>query len=64
VNSECFNPFRVSDETIRAKTAEMPVLRIRPTGIANGASDPGGWAWAWGPILTIALVAVIVVLVR
>ena len=58
------NPYRASDEALEAKTAGQPLLRIRPTGIANGASDPGGWAWIWGPICTILLVAVIVVLVR
>lgn len=61
---EGLNPYRASDEALEAKTAEQPLLRIRPTGIANGASDPGGWAWVWGPICTILLVAVIVVLVR
>lgn len=47
-----------------AKTVDQPLLRIRPTGIGNGASDPGGWAWVWAPILTIAVVAVIVTLLR
>jgi deazaflavin-dependent oxidoreductase (nitroreductase family) len=60
---EGFNPFRASDEVIKAKTAEMPVLRIRPSGLANGPCDPGGWAWIWGPVLTVlAIVAVALLL--
>jgi deazaflavin-dependent oxidoreductase (nitroreductase family) len=54
---EGFNPFRASDEVILAKTAEMPVLRIRPDGLANGPCDPGGWAWVWGPVLTVLAIA-------
>jgi deazaflavin-dependent oxidoreductase (nitroreductase family) len=60
---EGFNPFRASDETIAAKTAEMPVLRIRPTGVASGPCDPGGWAWIWGPVLTIAAIAAAILLI-
>ena len=59
--TEGFNPFLASDETIRSKTADMPVLRIRPTGIAGGASDPGGRAWIWVPILVGAAVVVVAV---
>jgi deazaflavin-dependent oxidoreductase (nitroreductase family) len=60
---EGFNPFRASDEEIMTKTAEMPVLRIRPNGLANGPCDPGGWAWIWGPVLTVvAVVAVFLLL--
>jgi hypothetical protein len=62
--TEGFDPFRASDDTIRSKTIDMPVVRIRPTGIAAGVSDPGGWAWVWGPILTLVVVAVIVAIVR
>ncbi len=50
--AEGFNPFTVSDEALREKTANMPVLRIRPVGLAAGASDPGGYAWVWAVVLT------------
>jgi deazaflavin-dependent oxidoreductase (nitroreductase family) len=56
---EGLNPWKASDEALAAKTAEQPILRIRPAGIANGASDPGGWAWAWMALATVALVAVV-----
>jgi len=58
--TEGFNPFRASDETIALKTSHMPVLRIRAAGLAAGASDPGGWAWAvwlWLGIVALALYA-------
>jgi deazaflavin-dependent oxidoreductase (nitroreductase family) len=60
---EGFNPFRASDEVIMAKTARMPVLRIRPSGLANGPCDPGGWAWIWGPILTVLAIVAVILLV-
>lgn len=40
-----YDPRTVSDERLRETTADLPVIRIRPTGIGSGASDPGGWAW-------------------
>ncbi len=40
-----YDPRTVSDEQLRETTADLPVIRIRPTGIGSGASDPGGWAW-------------------
>jgi deazaflavin-dependent oxidoreductase (nitroreductase family) len=39
------NPFTASDETIRDRAMGTPVIRIRPTGIGSGSSDPGGWLW-------------------
>lgn len=38
-------------ETLRAKTRGLPLVRIRPTGIAAGPADPGGLLW-----LTLAAV--------
>jgi deazaflavin-dependent oxidoreductase (nitroreductase family) len=46
-----------SDELLREKTAGLPLVRIRPTGIAAGPSDPGGLAWAVITGLTVAVVA-------
>ncbi len=51
-----FNPFAVSDEVLLGKTKDMPVIRIRPTGIGSGASDPGGWMWVWILAVLVALI--------
>lgn len=55
---EGYNPFTITDEELAQKTADLPLLRIQPLGVANGASDPGGWAWIWSfvvPLLVIGL---------
>jgi hypothetical protein len=62
--SEGFNPFRSSDATISAKSAEMPVLRIAVPGIASGEADPGGRAWIWLPAALVTAGVVVVVLRR
>jgi hypothetical protein len=31
-------------------------LRIRPVGLAGGASDPGGLAWLWSMVVTILVI--------
>jgi deazaflavin-dependent oxidoreductase (nitroreductase family) len=60
---EGLNPYRASDEALARKTAEQPLVRIRPTGLGNGACDPGGWAWVWTVAATIAIVALVAILV-
>ncbi len=32
-------------EELAAKCAGLPLVRVRPTGIASGPADPGGWLW-------------------
>ena len=44
---EGYNPFTITDDELMHKSGDMPLLRFHPLGIANGASDPGGWAWVW-----------------
>jgi len=61
---EGFNPFTVHDEELLRKTANMPLLRIHPTGIGSGASDPGGLAWAWTPISLILTILIIIAIIR
>jgi deazaflavin-dependent oxidoreductase (nitroreductase family) len=36
----------VPPDELFAKTANLPLVRIRPVGIAAGPADPGGWLWA------------------
>ena len=61
---EGFNPFKVSDKELLRKTANMPILRICPAGIGNGASDPGGLSWAWTPVSLILIILIIIAIVR
>lgn len=55
---EGYNPYTISDAELAVKTANLPVVRIQPTGLGSGASDPGGLAWVAG----LALAALILVL--
>jgi deazaflavin-dependent oxidoreductase (nitroreductase family) len=57
---EGYNPFTISDEDLMQKSADLPLLRIKPTGIGSGASDAGGWAWVWLFVATTALILVFV----
>ena len=51
-----FNPYRIKDEDLFNRTADMPLICIQPDGLGSGASDPAGWAWIWAPLFTILLV--------
>jgi deazaflavin-dependent oxidoreductase (nitroreductase family) len=61
---EGYNPFRISDEELARKTADMPLICIQPVGLGSGASDPGGWVWIWTPFSIILLVLVIWLILR
>jgi deazaflavin-dependent oxidoreductase (nitroreductase family) len=39
------NPWRDSPDEIERKCQGMPLVRVRPTGIAVGPEDPGGRYW-------------------
>jgi deazaflavin-dependent oxidoreductase (nitroreductase family) len=39
------NPMRETPEELVRKCEGMPLVRVRPTGIASGPDDPGGWFW-------------------
>jgi deazaflavin-dependent oxidoreductase (nitroreductase family) len=57
---EGFNPFTTTDDELLRKTADLPLLRIRPVGIGNGASDPGGLSWIWTPASIIIVILIII----
>jgi len=61
---EGYNPFRISDEELAGKTADMPLICIQPTGLGSGAFDPGGWAWIWTPVSIFLLVLVLWIIFR
>ena len=53
---EGYNPFTISDAELTARSADLPLLRLQPIGVGNGASDPGGLAWVWALLGTLALI--------
>ena len=55
---EGFNPYRIADDELLKRVAGMPLVCIQPTGLGNGASDPGGWVWVWTPISLIVIILV------
>jgi len=56
---EGYNPFTITDEELAHKTADLPLLRIEPVGVANGAFDPGGWAWIWSYVVTFIIILIL-----
>jgi deazaflavin-dependent oxidoreductase (nitroreductase family) len=51
---EGYIPFtKIADEKIEAVLKRAPILRIRPTGVGSGASDPSGWMWITIAALTL-----------
>ncbi len=50
---EGYNPWRITDDELMAKSADLPLLRFHPLGLGNGASDAGGWAWLWAGMFTL-----------
>lgn len=59
---EGYNPFTVTDDELMQKTADLPLLRFHPFGLANGASDPGGWAWITATVFTVLVIWLIIFL--
>jgi deazaflavin-dependent oxidoreductase (nitroreductase family) len=54
---EGYIPFReIPDEKIKALLKRVRILRIRPTGVGSGASDPSGWMWVSLTVLVILLI--------
>jgi hypothetical protein len=59
---EGYNPRKITDIDLQDKTADMPLLKITPLGIGNGASDQAGWAWITMLVLTVLAVVLLIVL--
>ncbi len=50
------NPWTAGNERILELLAGIPLVRIRPTGIASGPADPGGLLWVVKILLAVLLV--------
>ncbi len=59
---EGYNPKSIEDAQLAIETADFPLIRITPTGLGAGASDPHGWAWITWIVIGILLVLGIVLL--
>jgi deazaflavin-dependent oxidoreductase (nitroreductase family) len=57
---EGYNPWKITDDELVGKIGDLPLLRIHPTGIGSGPSDPAGWVWVWSVVLFIVLILVLV----
>jgi deazaflavin-dependent oxidoreductase (nitroreductase family) len=57
-----FNPITITDEELQRRMAELPLIRIHPTGLGNGPMDPGGLAWLWTPISIMLAIILLVIL--
>lgn len=44
-------------EDLATKTANIPLVRIRPVGIAPGPADPGGWLWVTVAVIGLGWLA-------
>jgi hypothetical protein len=51
------DPRRATDEVLLRATAGIPLVRIRPTGIATGPWDPGGHGWVLAAVAEALIVA-------
>jgi deazaflavin-dependent oxidoreductase (nitroreductase family) len=61
---EGFNPYRVTDEVMLKKTADMPLVCIHPAGVGNGPGDPTGYSWVWNVVSGILIILIIIALTR
>jgi hypothetical protein len=61
---EGLNPYRAGDEALRTKTAEQPLLRIRPAGMGSEPFDPSGLAWVAWLVVTIMVAVALVAILR
>jgi len=51
------DPRHAADEALLRATAGIPLVRIRPSGIAAGPWDPGGRGWVLPAVAEVLLVA-------
>jgi deazaflavin-dependent oxidoreductase (nitroreductase family) len=59
-----FNPYRIKEEELLKRTANMPLISIQAAGLGSGSSDPGGWAWVWVPLSALFLFLTFLLILR
>ena len=59
---EGYNPWKITDEELLTKTAELPLLKITQVGIGNGSSDPAGWGWISAGFLLVLIIVLLIIL--
>lgn len=57
---EGYNPWKISDDELKVKTADLPLIKITPSGLGSGAYDACGWGWITATLLLIAIVIILV----
>ncbi len=57
---EGYNPWTISDEDLQPRIIDIPLLKISPIGIGNGAADPAGWLWICLLVLVLAVIALLI----
>jgi len=60
---EGYNPWKIGDEELAEKIADLPLMKITPQGIGNGASDPQGWAWISALVATALIILLLIWLI-
>ena len=57
---EGYNPWKISDDELKSKTADLPLLKITPSGVGNGAFDASGWGWITTTLLFVAIILLLI----
>ncbi len=57
---EGYNPWKVSDAELMDKSRDLPLIKIVPQGVGNGASDPRGWAWFSVLVVMLGIVLLVI----
>jgi deazaflavin-dependent oxidoreductase (nitroreductase family) len=59
---EGYNPWKIADADLLPKIADLPLMKITPSGLGSGADDPSGWGWITAGLLLILIIVLLIVL--
>jgi deazaflavin-dependent oxidoreductase (nitroreductase family) len=57
---EGYTPWKISDDELKEKTADIPLIKISPVGVGSGAVDPAGWGWISATVLLIVAILLLI----